>query len=185
MSLFKYKNPETGEWQSASVIRGDPGKTAYEYAQDAGYTGTEAEFSEKLAAEVPTKTSQLTNDRGFITGYTETDPTVPAWAKASTKPTYTANEIIDSVSKSEAFDVRHTVSPDYTNVVSTSVDENGDIFNGSGWMANKQVGSDGSIKDATGTYVTGFIPVKLGDVIRIKDPGRTPFSTGCTFALYK
>lgn len=93
MSLFKYKNPETGEWQSASVIRGDPGKTAYEYAQDAGYTGTEAEFSENLAAEVPTKTSQLINDSGFITGYTETDPTVPSWAKKSAKPTYTASEV--------------------------------------------------------------------------------------------
>ena len=32
-------------------------------------------------------------DAGFLTGYTETDPTVPAWAKASTKPTYTANEV--------------------------------------------------------------------------------------------
>ena len=30
---------------------------------------------------------------GFLTGYTETDPTVPAWAKASTKPTYTAAEV--------------------------------------------------------------------------------------------
>lgn len=43
--------------------------------------------------EVPTKTSQLNNDSGFITGYTETDPTVPAWAKASTKPSYTKSEV--------------------------------------------------------------------------------------------
>ena len=51
---------------------------------------------------IPTKTSQLTNDSGFITtastrnfitGYTETDPTVPAWAKAANKPTYTASEV--------------------------------------------------------------------------------------------
>lgn len=41
----------------------------------------------------PTKTSDLTNDSGFITGYTETDPTVPSWAKASTKPSYTASEV--------------------------------------------------------------------------------------------
>ena len=40
---------------------------------------------------IPTSTSQLTNDSGFITS--ETDPTVPAWAKASTKPTYTASEV--------------------------------------------------------------------------------------------
>ena len=40
---------------------------------------------------IPTATSDLTNDSGFIT--TETDPTVPAWAKASSKPTYTASEV--------------------------------------------------------------------------------------------
>lgn len=32
-------------------------------------------------------------DAGFLTGYTETDPTVPAWAKQSTKPSYTASEV--------------------------------------------------------------------------------------------
>lgn len=37
--------------------------------------------------------SQLVNDVGFITSYTETDPTVPSWAKQSTKPSYTANEV--------------------------------------------------------------------------------------------
>lgn len=42
---------------------------------------------------VPTNVSAFTNDAGYITGYTETDPTVPAWAKASTKPTYTATEV--------------------------------------------------------------------------------------------
>lgn len=42
---------------------------------------------------IPTKTSDLTNDSGFITGYTETDPTVPEWAKAESKPSYTASEV--------------------------------------------------------------------------------------------
>ena len=46
---------------------------------------------------VPTKVSDLTNDSGFITGSqvpsNEQDPTVPAWAKASSKPTYTAAEV--------------------------------------------------------------------------------------------
>lgn len=45
------------------------------------------------AIVVPTKLSQLANDNGFITGYTETDPTVPAWAKESTKPSYTKSEV--------------------------------------------------------------------------------------------
>lgn len=64
------------------------------------------------AIVVPTKVSQLTNDsnyltsipseyitetelnsKGYLTSYTETDPTVPAWAKASTKPSYTKSEV--------------------------------------------------------------------------------------------
>ena len=31
--------------------------------------------------------------KGYLTSFTETDPTVPAWAKAPNKPTYTASEI--------------------------------------------------------------------------------------------
>ena len=37
--------------------------------------------------------SELENDSGYLTSYTETDPTVPSWAKAETKPTYTADEV--------------------------------------------------------------------------------------------
>ena len=46
-----------------------------------------------MASSIPTKTSELTNDSGYLTGYTETDPTVPAWAKAASKPAYTAGEV--------------------------------------------------------------------------------------------
>lgn len=42
-------------------------------------------------AHVPTRVSQLENDSGYLT--TESDPTVPAWAKAAQKPTYTAAEV--------------------------------------------------------------------------------------------
>lgn len=44
-------------------------------------------------ANVPTRVSELENDAGYLTSYTETDPTVPAWAKAVTKPSYTATEV--------------------------------------------------------------------------------------------
>lgn len=47
---------------------GQDGKSAYQYAVDGGYTGTEQEFTAKMAAEIPTKTSDLTNDSEFITG---------------------------------------------------------------------------------------------------------------------
>ena len=42
---------------------------------------------------VPTNVSAFTNDSGYLTSYTETDPTVPSWAKAESKPTYTATEV--------------------------------------------------------------------------------------------
>ena len=46
---------------------GQDGKSAYQYAKEGGYTGTEAEFAQKIAREIPTKTSDITNDSGFIT----------------------------------------------------------------------------------------------------------------------
>ena len=45
------------------------------------------------AIKIPTKVSELTNDKGYLTNFTETDPTVPAWAKAEQKPKYTASEV--------------------------------------------------------------------------------------------
>lgn len=62
--------------------------------------------------EIPTRVSQLKNDsgylnslpsdlvteqeleaKGYLTEFTETDPTVPSWAKQPTKPTYTLSEL--------------------------------------------------------------------------------------------
>lgn len=43
-----------------------------------------------LKSEIPTKTSDLTNDSGFITGYTETDPTVPNHVKSITQANITS-----------------------------------------------------------------------------------------------
>lgn len=42
---------------------------------------------------VPTKVSELANDKGYLTSFTESDPTVPAWAKQDTKPSYTKSEV--------------------------------------------------------------------------------------------
>lgn len=39
---------------------------------------------------IPSKTSQLTNDSGFITGYTESDPTVPSHVKSITQANITS-----------------------------------------------------------------------------------------------
>lgn len=50
---------------------------------------------------IPSKTSNLTNDSGFLTS--ETDPTVPSWAKQNTKPSYQATEVsVDGSNLEEA-----------------------------------------------------------------------------------
>jgi len=48
---------------SATNIGNINGKSAYSYAQDGGYTGTEAEFAKKLAEKTPTK---LPNPKSLI-----------------------------------------------------------------------------------------------------------------------
>ena len=62
---------------------------------------------------IPTKVSQLQNDSGFIT--TETDPTVPAWAKSVNKPIYTAQEVgayVKPINGIPASDLAAGVIPD-------------------------------------------------------------------------
>ena len=45
---------------------------------------------------IPANVSAFTNDAGYITGYTETDPNVPAWAKEANKPAYDYSEIANT-----------------------------------------------------------------------------------------
>lgn len=47
----------------------------------------------KIKQKIPTRVSQLENDQKYLTSYTESDPTVPDWAKSPTKPAYTASEV--------------------------------------------------------------------------------------------
>lgn len=55
-------------------------------------TGLQSALDSKANTDdIPTKISQLENDNGYLTS--ESDPTVSEWAKADTKPTYTAEEV--------------------------------------------------------------------------------------------
>lgn len=45
-------------WENVGHIQGPTGKTAYEYAQEGGYTGTEDEFIDKLAETAVPKTNE-------------------------------------------------------------------------------------------------------------------------------
>lgn len=51
---------------SSADLKGNTGKTAYEYAVDMGYEGSEQDFADKMLREIPMYTSELNNDSGFI-----------------------------------------------------------------------------------------------------------------------
>lgn len=51
--LQEATNDALAQAKASGEFDGTDGKTAYQYAQDGGYTGTEAEFAEKLAKKMP------------------------------------------------------------------------------------------------------------------------------------
>jgi uncharacterized protein (TIGR02145 family) len=77
---------QNADWNSESgvtMILNKPTKVSA-FTNDAGYITKDS---------IPTKVSVFTNDAGYLTSYTETDPTVPAWAKEANKPVYNYSEI--------------------------------------------------------------------------------------------
>ena len=66
-------------------------------------SGSYSDLSDKPT--IPTKTSELTNDSGFITGYTEADPTVPSHVKS-----ISTTDISNWNAKAETSDIPTKVS---------------------------------------------------------------------------
>ena len=60
------------------------------------------------------------------------------------------------------------VKAKYTNQIPISTDANGNIYNGKGWKENTWV-NGGNENFNWGTYVTGYIPCKIGDIVRLKN----------------
>ena len=65
--ICKVWDAEQGKYIGIPAIKGADGKSAYQYAQEGGYTGTETEFAEKLAAEKFANPNTLTFT-GAVTG---------------------------------------------------------------------------------------------------------------------
>lgn len=88
--VFVYKLTSANKW--TVITREAASKVAAGGDLTRSYSNGTVTISGTIPT-VPTNISAFTNDAGYITGYTETDPTVPAWAKASSKPSYTASEV--------------------------------------------------------------------------------------------
>lgn len=60
-------------------------------------------------------------------------------------------------------------APSYTNLLPSAIDTDGSIYNGVGWKEGYRISSDGAPTGQDGSYLTGFIPVKIGDVVHLKN----------------
>lgn len=60
---------------------------------------------------------------------------------------------------------------EYTNVLKTALAADGvSVYNGKGYKENTRWSSSGDVEsESTGAYLTGFIPISAGDVIRLKN----------------
>lgn len=87
----------------------------------------------------------------------------------------TANAYINKASDVSLVRYSKNGGNSYTNVLLTSIDTDGSIFNGTGYIAAKRINSSGAVADLQNTaatnpaFVTGLIPIKAGDVFRFKN----------------
>lgn len=138
--------------------------STYDYVNSTGLTYFWGKIKAYVASLMPTKVSDLPNDAGYITGYTETDPTVPSWAKAASKPSYTASEVGADASGTAASAVSthnssSTAHSDIRSAIPTNVS---DLNNDAGYTTN--VGTiTGITMNGTSKGTSGV--VNLGTVI--------------------
>ena len=136
-------------------------------AADASYNG-----EEPITVNIPTVPTALKNPNA-LTIKTSSDTVSYDGSEAKTIEIADAGELVTETTE---------ILPAYTNQIPLSTDVSGAILNGVGYEGG-QLSMDGSVAAGT-SFVSGFIPVKKGDVIRVKDPSSANFSTGLVFALY-
>lgn len=88
--LTPYEEADLSEYVTKEYV-----DDALEGKQPVGDYALKSEIPTDYLTEIPAEyiTETELNVKGYLTSFTESDPTVPAWAKAATKPSYTASEV--------------------------------------------------------------------------------------------
>lgn len=158
-------NYANGSSKTVDVMDGNtPVKGVDYFDGEAGYTpvkgkdyytdGDKAEFSEYIASELA-KRGQLE----------------PMYANSIEECTDTTKLYVLPDGFIYAYMLKKTAGGvEYTNLVPTSTDTDGSVYNGTGYKENVRLSSSGGVSDLAqnGSVTTGFIPFKNTDVIRIK-----------------
>lgn len=144
-TLSTYRmNFSDGEGYEFTVYHGKDGadgKSAYAYAKDGGYTGTEEEFVAKLAQGQP----------------------VVAMTKAEFSA-LTAENVADLYSEGSRLLL---VEDGYTNLVSSAIGENGAIYYGCGYLDGYRLTASGTLTAGDSMCLSGYVAYPKNSVVRV------------------
>lgn len=131
-----------------------------------GYVSGQLSAKQDKISDLDTIRSNAAKGATALQSYTETDPTVPSWAKATSKPTYTADEV--------------GALPN-TTVVPSKVS---DLTNDSGFTSNTGtitgITMNGSSKGTSGTVNLGYVIIGDGTITKIVKVSSLPSSPEST-----
>lgn len=147
---------------------GAAGKSAYQYATEGGYSGTETEFRQKLAKDIPSVTQEAGESESLVMSQKAvTDLVHEALGDAASYETVDSVDKMTDTSKSYVLSSTGTVwaygetepKPEYTNLADP---------NSADWLNGYRINSSGNTVESASAMVTNYIPCKIDDVIRIQ-----------------
>lgn len=150
-------------WAALLGLHCGGGKSAYAYAAEGGYTGTEAEFSARLAALLNGTLLATVDEsnRITVTGLLAGGDYTVSYRLE--REDGTSEEVaIGSLTLGEA-------SAELVNLLSLATNADGSAYNGGqGWKTGCRLSSSTGVESASsGIEVTGFMPVTYGQTITI------------------
>jgi hypothetical protein len=109
-TIFAWAKAATKPWYGFTEITGTvtdaqvPDTITVNNATNATFATTASGVAWTWVTGRPTAVSAFTNDAGYLTSISETDPSVYAWAKSATKPSYGFAEVTGSVTDAQVPD---------------------------------------------------------------------------------
>lgn len=175
MAILRIKQPD-GSWKSVPAIAGEDGKSAYQYAKDGGYTGTETEFKQKMAKDIPTVVQEAGESESLVMS----QKAVTDLVNDALGTDETEYETVDSVDKmtdtSKSYVLASTgtvwayrnetstkIVPNFTNLIKFDADGNPTNV-----TLNQRLNSNGTTSDQDGSFVIDdYIPANGVSVDKI------------------
>ena len=173
--LTPYIN-DSGNWQ---IGEEDTGIKAAGYTPIKGTdywtTADKNEIKQYVKCEIPTKTSQLTNDSGFLTEVELTQEQMAEIIDATSVDFVSSTDECVNTKKKyvlpDGYIYAYAHTGGYTNYVPTSTDLDGNVYNGTGYMDGYRLQYEDSgftTAELAGHTHTGFIPYRHTQLIRMK-----------------